>query len=203
MKAIIIAITILFSTAYAKENTTEKEYSKYDKATLAGGCFWCMEPPYEKLPGIYEVVSGYSGGSEEYPKYEDVAGGKTGHREAVTIYFDPKVISYKKVIDIFWKQINPTDSKGQFVDRGFQYSSAIYYHSKEQKNIAEKSKQELNKSKRYKSAIITPIIEFKSFYKAEEYHQDYYRKNPLRYKYYRWNSGRDQYLEKTWKDDKS
>ena len=197
MKTIILIILSL--SIYSKEGTSSSNYHKYNKATLAGGCFWCMETPYEKLDGVYEVVSGYSGGNEVNPSYKDVASGKTGHREAVTVYFDPKIISFKTIIEVFWKQINPTDDKGQFVDRGFQYSSAIYYHNPEQKKIALESKKALETSKRFKKEIVTPIVKFKNFYEAEEYHQDYYRKNPLRYKYYRWNSGRDQFLEKAWK----
>ena len=197
MKLILMTF-LLLNYSHAKEGSKKSEYKNYSKATLAGGCFWCMETPFEKVNGVYEVVSGYSGGDEASPSYKEVASGKTGHRESVTIYFDPKVISYEKILEIFWKQINPTDNGGQFVDRGFQYSTAIYYHDKEQLKIAKKSKEALNKSKRYKSPVITPIEKFKSFYEAEEYHQDYYRKNPIRYKYYRWNSGRDQYLETIW-----
>jgi peptide methionine sulfoxide reductase msrA/msrB len=157
-----------------------------------------MEHPFEKLEGVLEVISGYTGGHKDNPTYEEVSSGMTGHLEAIEITYDPSRISYSEILDIFWKQIDPTDSGGQFVDRGQQYRSAIFYHSEEQKALAEKSKSELNKSGRYKSPIITEIIKASKFYKAEDYHQDYAKKNPIRYKYYRYNSGRDQYLKKVW-----
>jgi peptide methionine sulfoxide reductase msrA/msrB len=178
--------------------TDSSAQTKLEKATLAGGCFWCMEHPFEKLEGVLEVISGYTGGHKDNPTYEEVSSGMTGHLEAIEITYDPSRISYSEILDIFWKQIDPTDSGGQFVDRGQQYRSAIFYHSEEQKALAEKSKSELNKSGRYKSPIITEIIKASKFYKAEDYHQDYAKKNPIRYKYYRYNSGRDQYLKKVW-----
>jgi peptide methionine sulfoxide reductase msrA/msrB len=176
------------------------EKTKYDKATFAGGCFWCMQPPFEKLKGVVEVLAGYTGGSGENPDYEDYA--QKGHIEAVQITYDPSIISYKELLDVFWKQIDPTDSAGQFVDRGPQYRSAIFYHDEEQKRLAERSKEELAKSGRFDKPIVTEIVKATTFYKAEEYHQDYYRKNPVRYKYYRFRSGRDQYLEKVRGKDK-
>jgi peptide methionine sulfoxide reductase msrA/msrB len=178
--------------------TDSSAQTKLEKATLAGGCFWCMEHPFEKLEGVLEVISGYTGGHKDNPTYEEVSSGMTGHLEAIEITYDPSRISYSEILDIFWKQIDPTDSGGQFVDRGQQYRSAIFYHSEEQKALAEKSKSELNKSGRYKNPIVTEIIKASKFYKAEDYHQDYSKKNPIRYKYYRYNSGRDQYLKKVW-----
>jgi peptide methionine sulfoxide reductase msrA/msrB len=172
--------------------------TKLEKATFAGGCFWCMEHPFEKLEGVLKVISGYTGGHKDNPTYEEVSSGMTGHLEAIEITYDPSRISYSEILGIFWKQIDPTDSGGQFVDRGQQYRSAILYHSEEQKALAEKSKAELNKSGRYKNPIVTEIIKASKFYKAEDYHQDYSKKNPIRYKYYRYNSGRDQYLKKVW-----
>ncbi len=175
--------------------------TKTEKATFAGGCFWCMEPPFEKLDGVTEVISGYTGGKKVNPTYEEVSYGGTGHLESVQIIYDPSKITYSDLLDVFWKQIDPTDPDGQFVDRGSQYRSAIFYYNDEQKSLAEKSKEELDKSGRYNKPIVTEIIEASTFYKAEDYHQDYYKKNPIRYKFYRYNSGRDQYLKKIWGDE--
>ncbi len=170
----------------------------FSTATLAGGCFWCMEQPYETLDGVQEVVSGYSGGNEVDPSYKDVAYGRTGHREAVQIFYDPKVISFREIIDHYWKQVNPTDSGGQFADRGFHYSPAIYYNSQEEKNIIKSSKKSLEESKRFSSPIVVDILPLKNFYPAEEYHQDYYQKNPQHYNRYKKGSGREAFLESTW-----
>ena len=172
-----------------------------EKATFAGGCFWCMEPPFEKLDGVKEVVSGYTGGQKVNPTYEEVSAGGTGHVEAVEIVYDPAKVTYEKLLDVFWRQINPTDGGGQFVDRGPSYLSAIFYHNEEQKKLAEESKKKLEKSGRFDKPIVTEIRPVGPFYRAEGYHQDYYKKNPIRYKFYRYNSGRDQYLEKVWGKD--
>ena len=171
---------------------------KWETAIFAGGCFWCMESPFEKVNGVKEVISGYTGGTKENPTYEEVSSGTTGHLESIQVIYDPKKISYSQLLSIFWKQIDPTDPNGQFVDRGKQYRSAIFYKSKEEKALAEKSKQELEKTKRFSAPIVTEIIEATKFYPAEEYHQDYYKKNPVRYNYYRYGSGRDQFLKKVW-----
>ncbi|MFW6230969.1 MAG: peptide-methionine (S)-S-oxide reductase MsrA [Nanoarchaeota archaeon] len=178
--------------------STENENSSIEIATLAGGCFWCMESPYEKLQGVTKVVSGYSGGDVEDPSYEQVSSGATGHREAVQVYYDPEKISYKKILDVFWRQIDPADAGGQFADRGFQYTTAIFYHSSSQKEMAEESKREYQEY--FDEPIVTSIEEFMNFYPAEEYHQDYYKKNPLRYKFYRTGSGRDRYLDEQWNE---
>lgn len=170
--------------------------AKPEKATFAGGCFWCMEPPFERLEGVLEVISGYTGGAGENPTYEDYA--KKGYAEAVEVTYEPSKITYLKLLDVFWRQIDPTDKGGQFVDRGPQYTSAIFYHNDEQRRLAEKSKEELEKSGRYKKPIITGIIKAAKFYPAEDYHQDYYKRNPVKYKFYRLNSGRDQFLKKIW-----
>jgi peptide methionine sulfoxide reductase msrA/msrB len=169
-----------------------------EKATFAGGCFWCMTPPFEKLDGVIEVISGYTGGHTVNPTYEDVTSEKTGHFESVEVMYDPAKISYEKLLDVFWKQINPTDAGGQFVDRGPSYKSAIFYHNEEQKRLAEESKRKLAESGRFDKPIVTEILPAGPFYRAEAYHQDYWKKNPIRYKFYRYNSGRDQYLERTW-----
>jgi peptide methionine sulfoxide reductase msrA/msrB len=167
-------------------------------ATFAGGCFWCTESDFEKVAGVVKAVSGYTGGKKENPTYEEVSSGTTGHVEAVQVYYDPAKVTYEELLDYFWRHVDPTDSGGQFVDRGSQYRSVIFYHDEEQKRLAEKSKEELNKSGRFNKPIATDIIRFATFYEAEEYHQDYYKKNPLRYRYYRYASGRDQFLKKVW-----
>lgn len=189
-----------------KENLEKEGYAKYlelfaplKKATFAGGCFWCVEGAFESQAGVLEVLSGYSGGAKENPTYEEVSGGTTGHLESIQITFDPSKITYEALLDIFWRQIDPTDAGGQFVDRGAQYASAIFCHDEEQKHLAEASKSALAGSGRYEKPVVTPIRAFEKFYPAEDYHQDYYKKNPLRYKFYRYNSGRDQYLKKVWK----
>lgn len=172
--------------------------AKYEKATFAGGCFWCMEHPFEKLKGVSEVLSGYTGGRKKNPTYKEVSVGATFHCEAVQITYDPSEISYSELLDVFWRQIDPTDPGGQFADRGSQYRTAVFYHTEDQQVLAEKSKEQLDESGRYAGRIVTEIIEATSFYKAEEYHQDYYKKNPLRYKAYRRGSGRDRFLERVW-----
>lgn len=169
------------------------------KATFAGGCFWCMEAPFEKLEGVKEVISGYSGGNEANPTYEEVSHGKTGHLEAIQVIYNPSLVSYEELLEVFWRQIDPTDDGGQFVDRGKQYQTAIFYHDAEQKAKAEKSKKALGASGKFNKPIVTPILPYKAFYKAEDYHQDYYKKNPLQYKFYRHGSGRDRFLDSTWK----
>jgi peptide methionine sulfoxide reductase msrA/msrB len=171
---------------------------KTHTATFAGGCFWCVESDFEKIKGVVEVISGYTGGHKENPSYKEVSAGGTGHVEAIQVLYDPAEVTYEELLDVFWKHIDPTDPDGQFVDRGSPYRTAIFYHDDEQKRIAEQSKKALADSRLFEKPIVTDIIKFSQFYKAEEYHQDYYKKNPLRYKYYRWNSGRDQFLEKAW-----
>lgn len=178
------------------------ESAATELATFAGGCFWCMEAPFEKTGGVKSVVSGYTGGHKVNPTYEEVSSGSSGHVEAIQITFDPSAVSYETLLDIFWRQIDPTDGGGSFVDRGSQYRSAVFYHNDGQKRAVEASKEKLATSGKFKAPIATEIIEFKIFYPAEDYHQDYYKKNPLRYKFYRAGSGRDNFIEKTWKDDK-
>jgi len=167
-------------------------------ATFAGGCFWCMEPPFEKLEGVSEVVSGYAGGEEKNPTYAQVSSGATGHAEAIQVHYDPTRVTYGELLDIFWRQIDPTDPGGQFVDRGAQYRTAIFYHDEEQRQRAEASKASLESTGRHGKPIVTEIVPFTTFHPGEEYHQDYYKKSSFRYKFYRYGSGRDQYLEKVW-----
>lgn len=170
-------------------------------ATFAGGCFWCMEPPFEGRPGVLSVVSGYTGGPEKNPTYRQVSGGRTGHTEAVQIRFDPKLITYEQLLDIFWKSMNPTDAGGQFADRGSQYRPGIFTHDPAQRTAALASKAALAKSGRFRKPIVVEVTEFKSFWPAEAYHQDYYRTNPGRYKRYSRGSGRVGFLRRVWGDD--
>jgi len=171
-------------------------------ATFAGGCFWCVESDFEKIDGVVEAVSGYTGGQRENPTYKEVSAGGTGHTEAVQVIYDPAKVTYRQLLDVFWRLMDPTDPDGSFVDRGSQYRSGIFYHDDEQQRMAQESKMVLEKSGRFKRPIVTEITELTHFYPAEGYHQDYYKKNPLRYKYYRSGSGRDKFLKKAWADDK-
>lgn len=180
------------------KNVMETTNSQFKTATFAGGCFWCTEADFEKIPGVVKVISGYTGGSKDKPTYEEVSAGKSGHVEAVQVYYDPAKITYEKLLDAFWRDVDPTDGGGQFVDRGSQYRSVIFYQNDDQRRAAEKSKENLSKSGRFAKPVTTEILPLGKFYAAEDYHQDYYRKNPLRYKYYRHGSGRDQFLEKVW-----
>jgi len=182
-------------------NDMTKEDAMTRKATFAGGCFWCTEADFEKLPGVVKVISGYTGGTKESPTYEEVSSGTTGHVEAIQVYYDPSKITYEDLLDFFWKHVDPTDSGGQFVDRGLQYRSVIFYHDEEQKRLAEKSKEALEKSKRFSKSVVTDIIKFTNFYEAEAYHQDYYKKHSIKYSYYRHGSGRDQFLSTVWGKD--
>jgi peptide-methionine (S)-S-oxide reductase len=170
------------------------------KATFAGGCFWCMEPPFDKLDGVISTTSGYTGGKTPNPTYESTSAGGTGHTEAMQIVYDPKKITYEKLLNVFWHNIDPTQKDGQFCDHGNQYRTGIFVHDEEQKKSAEKSKSELDKSKPFKAALVTEITAATQFYPAEDYHQDYYMKNPIRYKFYRNGCGRDARLKELWGD---
>lgn len=171
-------------------------------ATFAGGCFWCIEAPFEKVPGVADAVSGYTGGTEENPTYAQVGSGKTGHTEAVQVHYDPNIVSYEQLLDFFWRQFDPTDAGGSFVDRGSQYRSGIFYENEVQKVAAEKSRHRLEESGRFDKSIVTPIEPLDVFYVAEEYHQDFYKKDPGRYNSYRRGSGRDQFLDRVWRGER-
>jgi len=175
-----------------------KEDSNTKIATFAGGCFWCSEADFEKLPGVIKVISGYTGGHKKNPSYQEVCEGSTGHVEAIQIHYDPIKISYQGLLNVFWRHIDPTDPGGQFADRGPQYRTAIFYHDEEQKKLAEKTKEELYRSGKFTKPIATEIKPLGPFYEAEEYHQNYCQRNPLRYKTYRYGSGRDQFIIKNW-----
>lgn len=167
-------------------------------ATFAGGCFWCLEKPYDQIPGVFKTTSGYTGGQSLNPTYGQVSSGKTGHTESVQVIYDPNIVSYETLLDTFWKNVDPFDSGGQFCDRGTQYRSEIFYDTEEQKALAEVSKKALAKTHHLKNPVVTPISALKTFYPAEDYHQDYYLKNPLHYKFYRRGCGRDQRLAQLW-----
>lgn len=174
------------------------EKSEYELATFAGGCFWCMVKPFDQYQGIIKVISGYTGGHKVNPTYQEVCSETTGHYEAVQITFDPHLISYEELLNIFWQQIDPTDESGQFYDRGQSYETVIFYHNLEQQKIAEKSKEILQASGRFKNPIATKILPANVFYPAEDYHQDFYKKNPARYESYRIGSGRDSFIRVHW-----
>jgi peptide-methionine (S)-S-oxide reductase len=176
---------------------------KTEIATFAGGCFWCMEPPFDKLDGVIATTSGYTGGHQASPTYKQVSAGTTGHAEAIQVEYDPARISYEELLSVFWKNIDPTTADRQFCDHGSQYRSGIFYHNDEQKKAAEKSLNILNQTKPFDEPVVTEITPASTFYPAEEYHQDYYQKNPLRYKYYRFACGRDKRLEKLWGTSKA
>ncbi len=210
MKSLVWAMLLLLMLAgcqraeTAPQAPTERAGQKNENlrvATFAGGCFWCTEADFEKVPGVVKVISGYTGGKKENPTYEEVSSGTTGHVESVQVYHDPSKVTYEQLLDYFWKHVDPTDPGGQFVDRGNQYRSVIFYHDEEQRQRAEKSKKALSASGKFDKPIVTEILPLNRFYPAEEYHQDYYKKHPVKYKFYRYNSGRDQFLKKAWGND--
>lgn len=201
----IVALVLITALYISNRPPQEKEnplsdLSQYEVATFAGGCFWCMEASFEATEGVVEAVSGYTGGTTENPTYEQVLSKMTGHLEAVQVYFDQDKVTYSELLDVYWRNIDPTDDEGQFVDKGAQYLTVIFYMSEEQQILAQKSKRELEESERFSDPIVTEIIEFDVFYRAEEYHQDYYRKNVLNYKLYSSGSGREQFKEKNWEE---
>ena len=186
------------SAAEEEIERTPMAQADLKQATFAGGCFWCMEPPFEQLAGVISVTAGYAGGLEPRPTYEHVSSGKTGHAEAVQIVYDPAELTYEQSLEVFWRNIDPTTLDAQFADRGRQYRTAIFYHDEEQRRLADASKAALERSGKFTKPLVTEIAPSTAFHPAEEYHQDYYKKNPLRYKLYRAGSGRDGYLKKTW-----
>ena len=198
MKTLVISMMGL--TVSLMAYTTVTAATTLEKATFAGGCFWCMEHPFDGLPGVVSVTSGYTGGQKKNPTYEEVSAGGTGHAESVQVVYDPAQVTYEKLLDVFWHNIDPTVKDRQFCDSGNQYRSAIFYHNEEQHRFALQSKAALEKKKPFKGPIVTEIAPAATFYPAEEYHQHYYKKNPLRYKFYRFNCGRDQRLKELWGD---
>ena len=196
-RAIGALLGVLFAAAGAiAADVAAPKPEKTEIATFAGGCFWCEEAAFDALPGVISVTSGYTGGTKKDPTYEEVSSGTTGHAESVEVVFDPSKTSYRQLLDIFWFNVDPTDPDGQFCDKGTQYRSAIFYHGEEQRRLAEQSKKELEDSKRFSGPIVTQIVPATTFYRAEEYHQNYHEKNPIRYNVYRHGCGRDARLEK-------
>ncbi|UCD47959.1 MAG: peptide-methionine (S)-S-oxide reductase MsrA [Deltaproteobacteria bacterium] len=200
-----LSLALVAATSVAAGNDpgtkmTEKASKNKENATFAGGCFWCMESPFDKLPGVVSVTVGYTGGTVENPTYEQVSAGVTGHAEAVQIVYNPSEIGYEKLLDVFWHNTDPTVKDRQFCDVGSQYRPGIFYHGEEQRLLALKSKEALEKTKPFKEPILTEVTAAGEFYPAEEYHQHYYRKNPIRYKYYRSGCGRDRRLKELWGD---
>ncbi|MGB5079781.1 MAG: peptide-methionine (S)-S-oxide reductase MsrA [Burkholderiales bacterium] len=167
-------------------------------ATFAGGCFWCMEPPYDALPGVLSTTSGYMGGSKNNPTYEEVSSGRSGHAEVLQVVYDPKKVTYARLLEVFWENVDPTVVNRQFCDIGNQYRTAIFYHGEEQRRLAEASRRALMKTKPFKEDIVTPVVPAGEFWPAEEYHQNYYVKNPVRYRFYRTGCGRDARLKQLW-----
>jgi peptide methionine sulfoxide reductase msrA/msrB len=195
MKAIIpVALLVALAAFFALDS----EAQDYKKATFAGGCFWCIEAPFDKVDGVIEAVSGYTGGTEKDPTYKQVSSGKTGHIESVQVTYDPGRVSYEELLAVYWRQFDPTDAGGSFYDRGHHYTSAVFYHDEEQRRLAEASKQELAGSGRFDKPVVTPIQAAGPFYAAEDYHQDYYKKQPKHYQSYRTGSGRDRFIEAVW-----
>ncbi|MBW1695338.1 MAG: peptide-methionine (R)-S-oxide reductase MsrB [Deltaproteobacteria bacterium] len=202
MMKLFMFIVILIGFQNFQQNKTTAGDKMIDidieTATFAGGCFWCTEFDFEKVNGVIRVVSGYTGGHTENPTYEQVTAGNTGHYEAIQVHYDPSKVTYEQLLQVFWRHIDPTDGGGQFVDRGPQYRTAIFYHNEAQRRQAEKSKAVIEKSGRFSKPVVTKIIRLSKFYEAEDYHQDYYKKDPIRYNSYRFFSGRDQFLKKLW-----
>jgi peptide methionine sulfoxide reductase msrA/msrB len=196
---VLIVLAITLTTLGLPIGEKEKDsFSESEVATFAGGCFWCMEAAFEAVEGVVESISGYTGGTEVEPTYEEVSRGKTGHLEAVQVYYDPNIVTYSDLLDVYWRNIDPTDDGGQFVDRGNHYKTAIFFHDEAQQMLAEESRMELNDSGRFEEPIVTQIIEFSVFYEAEEYHQDYYKKRVLNYELYSRGSGRKEFIEEYW-----
>ena len=205
MKTILLILVVFVAGFFTVGSMTAKDkdtavsdLGRFSVATFAGGCFWCTESDFEKVDGVVDAISGYTGGFKQNPTYRQVSSGSTGHTEAIQVYYDPKIVSYRELLDVFWRTMDPTDAHGQFVDRGSQYRPEIFYHDEMQRKEAERSKKALANSGRFDRPIVVKITPLDKFFQAEKYHQDYYSNNPLRYKYYRYNSGRDQFLKKIW-----
>ena len=203
MKLVTLILLSLFTTCvYASEQgAASSKLEKNERAIFAGGCFWCMEPPFDKLDGVISTTSGYTAGHKKNPSYKEVSAGSTGHTEAIEIVYDPEKITYSELLDVFWINIDPVAVDRQFCDAGSQYRSGIYYLDENQRAEALRSLQQLNENKPFKDEIATEILAASTFYPAEDYHQDYYQKNPVRYKYYRFACGRDARLEELWGTD--
>ena len=199
--AALVGGAIALVTAEGQTSTTPVAAPGLAKATFAGGCFWCMEPPFDKLAGVISTTSGYTGGERRHPTYGDVSSGRTAHAEAVEVVYDSAKITYAQLLDVFWRNVDPLTRNRQFCDHGAQYRTAIFFHDAEQERMARESKRRLEESGRFADPIVTQIAEANQFWAAEDYHQDYYTKNPLRYKFYRYGCGRDRRLKELWGDE--
>ena len=197
MRTLLLLLVALLLLPVARPAARAEEATPA-KAAFAGGCFWCMQPPFEALDGVISVTAGIAGGTKQHPTYEEVSAGGTGHAESIEVVYDPTKISYDKLLDVFWHNVDPTDAKGQFCDRGNQYRTAIFYHDDTQKRLAEASKQAIAKSLKVPGPIVSEVVAAGQFWPAEEYHQDYYKKNPVRYRFYRYTCGRDKRLAEVW-----
>lgn len=199
-KTTVVFVLILAGVlvATSRPSMSEVQQGESAVATFAGGCFWCMEGPFDELEGVLSTTSGYTGGETDNPTYEQVSAGGTGHTEAVQIVYDPRAISYRELLDVYWRNTDPTTPDAQFCDHGDQYRPAIFYADDEQRQAAEASKKDIERTKTFSASIVTEITPATTFYPAEEYHQDFYTKNPIRYKIYRWNCGRDARLKELW-----
>jgi peptide-methionine (S)-S-oxide reductase len=184
--------------AIAANTVSHADTGNLKKATFAGGCFWCMQPAYDEVPGVLKTTVGYTGGWAKNPTYEEVSSGSTGHAESIEILYDPSKVSYKKLLDVFWHNVDPTTKDREFCDVGHQYRTAIFFHDAEQEREARASEKEIEETKPFKDPIVTEIVQAEVFYPAEDYHQEFYKKNPVRYRYYRWGCGRDQRLRELW-----
>ena len=189
---------LVAALAASPAHPQQKPAAGLETAVFAGGCFWCMEPPYDELPGVVSTTSGYIGGQKKNPTYEEVSSGNTGHTEAVQVVYDPKKVTYAKLLEVFWRNIDPTTPNAQFCDHGSQYRSGIFYLNEDQRRLAQASREQIERTKKFREPVVTEITRATIFYPAEDYHQDYYKKNPLRYKFYRANCGRDTRLEQLW-----
>ena len=194
----LLVLSAVLFLSFSQPSHSNVPEGQYAKAIFAGGCFWCMEPPYDKLDGVISTTSGYTGGHKANPTYEEVSAGGTGHTEAIQILYDPAKISYAALLDVYWRNSDPTMADGQFCDHGNQYRPAIYFLNDEQRQVIEKSKKKIEATKSFPESIVTEISPAETFYPAEDYHQDYYQKNPVRYKFYRYGCGRDQRLKELW-----
>ena len=202
MNKTVFILGVLISGAAVTSGLTHQETTQGAKATFAGGCFWCMEEAFEKVDGVSSVVSGYAGGTKANPTYKEVSSGRTGHTEAVEVIYDLGSVTYGELLEVFWRNIDPTDGTGQFCDKGSQYRSAIFYRDEEQKRLIEESLQSLEDTKPFGEPIVTEIAPASMFYSAEDYHQDYYKRNPIRYRYYKYGCGRAKRLEALWGPEK-
>jgi peptide-methionine (S)-S-oxide reductase len=198
LSSVGIAALLIGGLTAMPQGSLAIEGSQNAKATFAGGCFWCMEEAYEEINGVVSVISGYTGGQLADPTYEQVSAGGTGHAESVEVTYDPNKVTYQKLLEVFWRNVDPTTPNAQFCDHGSQYRTAIFYHDQMQKRLIDESKQAVESSKSFPQPIVTEIVPASIFYPAEDYHQDFYKKNPVRYKFYKWNCGRSQRLEQLW-----